>query len=516
MANAALFATTPGPLLPRQDVRNHAGGTAYALPAKAALAQLAATGCLRQTYYASAQAQLAEVLTWLSQIEPRFIAQVALHCRESAAMKDMPALLLAWLAQVDGRLGEQVFERVVDNGRMLRNFVQILRSGVVGRKSLGSRPKRWVQRWLERASTTQLLQAAVGQQPALADVVKMVHPRAVDAGRNALYAWLIGRPYDVAALPQEVREFEDWKAGRSADLPRVPWQLLTALPLDTAAWTALAARFSWQTLRMNLNTLLRHGVLEDRAVVQAVAARLSDRRAIRNARAQPYQLLNAWSNADVRMPHLIVQALEDAMEIAIDNVPQLPGQTVVLVDVSGSMQSPLTGVQRGATSKLRCIDVAALLGAALNRRNADCVVLPFAEVPKPIRLNARDSVTTQAERLVALGGGGTAIGAAMAWINAQGLKPQTVIVVSDNESWADTRNGASRTLREFAQIQRRQPTARLVCLDLQPYATTQAPDSPAVLNVGGFSDAAFGVIAQFAHVDGDARHWVEMIEAIEV
>lgn len=516
MANTALFASTRGALLPQQDVRNHAGGTAYALSPKAALAQLAATGCLRGTYYASAERQLDEVVGWLSRVEPRFIAQVALHCRETAGMKDMPALLLAWLAQADGALGAQVFERVVDNGRMLRNFVQILRSGVVGRKSLGSRPKRWVQQWLHKASVTQLLQAAVGQQPSLADVVKLVHPQATDAARNALYAWLIGRPYDVAAVPQEVREFEDFKAGRSTDLPRVPWQMLTALPLDTAAWTALAARFNWQTLRMNLNTLLRHGVFENRAVVQDVAARLSDRRAIRKARAQPYQLLNAWRNVDVRMPRLIVRALEDAMEIAIDNVPQLPGLTVVCVDVSGSMQSPLTGHQQGATSTLRCIDVAALFGAAMHRRNEDCVVLPFAEGPKPIRLNPRDSVSTQAEQLVALGGGGTAIGAALAWINQQGLKPQTVIVVSDNESWADARNGASRTLREFAQIQRRQPTARLVCLDLQPYATTQAPDSPAVLNVGGFSDAVFGVIAQFAHVAGDARHWVEMIEAIEV
>jgi 60 kDa SS-A/Ro ribonucleoprotein len=29
---------------------------------------------------------------------------------------------------------------VIDNGRMLRNFVQIMRSGAVGRTSLGTRP----------------------------------------------------------------------------------------------------------------------------------------------------------------------------------------------------------------------------------------------------------------------------------------------------------------------------------------------------------------------------------------
>ena len=66
---------------------------------------------------------------------------------------------------------------MIDSGKMLRNFVQILRSGAVGRKSsLGTRPKKLVQRWLLEATEKQLLNAAVGNAPSLADVVKMVHP----------------------------------------------------------------------------------------------------------------------------------------------------------------------------------------------------------------------------------------------------------------------------------------------------------------------------------------------------
>ena len=74
-----------------------------------------------------------------------------------------------------------MFGRVVDNGKMLRNFVQIVRSGATGRKSLGSRPKKLVQHWLLSASEAQLLQAAVGNSPSLADVVKMVHPKPAEA-----------------------------------------------------------------------------------------------------------------------------------------------------------------------------------------------------------------------------------------------------------------------------------------------------------------------------------------------
>ena len=43
----------------------------------------------------------------------------------------------------------------------------------------------------------------------------------------------------------------------------------------------------------------------------------------------------------------------------------------------------------------------------------------------------------------------------------------------------------------------RNPKARLVCIDLQPYSTTQAPERDDILNVGGFSDAVFNVVSSF-------------------
>ena len=67
-------------------------------------------------------------------------------------MKDTPALLCAVLSQRGPGLLAEVFDRVIDDGRMLRNFVQIMRSGTVGRKSLGTLPKRLVQAWFDRSS----------------------------------------------------------------------------------------------------------------------------------------------------------------------------------------------------------------------------------------------------------------------------------------------------------------------------------------------------------------------------
>ena len=219
MANRTLFNSRPQALT---DTVNQAGGAAYALPPKAALAQLATTGCLNQVYYASAQTQLNEVLELCFKVEPAFVAQTAIYAREQGGMKDMPALLTAWLASFGTEYFEQTFKRVIDNGRMLRNFVQIMRSGAVARQSLGTRPKRLVRQWLQRASDARLIGGMVGQQPSLADVIKMVHPKAADERRSALYGYLIGREVDAELLPQAIVDLQRLRAAATPIQRRQP------------------------------------------------------------------------------------------------------------------------------------------------------------------------------------------------------------------------------------------------------------------------------------------------------
>jgi 60 kDa SS-A/Ro ribonucleoprotein len=81
MANKNLFRSIAGKLVPKATSVNEAGGKAYALTPKQALAQFASTGCLSQTFYASAEDQLAKVLALCEGVEPAFIAQTALWAR---------------------------------------------------------------------------------------------------------------------------------------------------------------------------------------------------------------------------------------------------------------------------------------------------------------------------------------------------------------------------------------------------------------------------------------------------
>ncbi|WP_137157686.1 RNA-binding protein [Rhizobium sp. FKL33] len=514
MANKAIFKSYLGKLLPGMDARNHEGAAAYALSAREALAQYAVTGTFNNTFYADGADQLDAVRKLALEVEPEFLAKLAIHAAEKGQMKDMPVTLLAILSGLESDAFARAFPRVVKSGKMLRGFVQVMRSGAAGRKSLGTRPKKMVQAWLERASTEQILRAMVGNDPSLADVIKMVHPKPASEERRALYAWAIGRPYDHAALPDLVKALEAFRRDQTNPIPDAPFQLLTSLSLTREHWVEIARKGGWQMIRQNLNTFARNGVFEVDGVAEDIAGRLSDPAEVRRAKVFPYQLMVAWKMVDPTVPAVVRDALQDAMQTAIANVPAVAGDVVLCPDVSGSMSSPVTGFRKGATSSVRCIDVAGLMTAAFLERNPKARVLPFENHVVKVDLNRRDSVMTNADKLAAIGGGGTNCAAPLKKLADERAKVNLVVFISDNQSWLDARpqGQASAMMTEWARIKRRNPAAKLVCLDIQPYGTSQAPTSADVLNVGGFSDAVFDAIAAFASGSSGPALWVKTIE----
>lgn len=514
MANTTLFQSIKNRFT-KTDTYNEAGGIAYTLTPKQQLAQLTATGCLNNTYYADAQSQLDQVLKLAESLDAEFIAKTAVYARQKGFMKDMPALLLAVLAQKDVNMLARVFDQVVDNGKMLRNFAQIIRSGAVGRKSFGNRPKKLMQTWLLTATEKQLLNAAIGNSPSLADVVKMVHPKPREAWRAAWFAWLIGKPYDREALPPITRAFEDYKQSREGELPNVPFQMLTALDLNSGDWAEIARNGSWQQVRQNLNTFLRHEVFAKSKNIKMVAEKLRDETAIARAHVLPYQLLTAYQATSNQMPSEIREALQDAMETAVQNVPAIQGKVVVCPDVSGSMHSPVTGHRGSVSTKTRCIDIAALVSAAMLRTNPQARVIPFEQITVNVKLNPRDSIMTNAEKLANVGGGGTACSAPLAMLNREKADVDLVVIVSDNESWADDSQqwgGKTSLMKEWDILKKRCPEAKLVCLDIQPYTKAQARNRHDILNIGGFSDQVFSLIGSFAERGMGTDFWVEEIE----
>ena len=132
--------------------------------------------------------------------------------------------------------------------------------------------------------------------------------------------------------------------------------------------------------------------------------------------------------------------------------------------------------------------MAALFAAAILRKNPDSVVVPFDTRAYDVRIDPSDSILSLSERLAKYGGGGTDCSIPLRAANTKFSKRQFAgcVLVSDNESWVGTGR----------------------------YGSTQAPERDDILNIGGFSDAVFHVVASY--LSDDAARFVTEVESIEL
>lgn len=531
-------------LFNNQHTTNHAGGKAYQLSPKQALAQLVCTGTLHRTFYANAEEQLSKLIDLAKQMDNEFLAKLALYAKHNALMKDTPILLLAILCiKTNGQpFAKLIFKDIIHDGKSLRNFVQVMRSGVIGRKSLGSFTKKLVNDWLIGASDKAFINTNIGNKPTLKDVIRLSHPKPVDNRTQALICWALDKEYNKAHLPELAKTLIDFQKDNTKPLPNLPIQWLMSLDLTCEHWVQIAKNSSWQTMRQNLNTFARHGVFQTDGMAELIAQKLADGTTIKNSKIFPYQLYATWSALDDNVPDIVKNALKIAMNHALANVPVLQGNIAIAVDVSGSMISPVTGYRRGATTQIRCVDVASLFAAAMKVANPTAIIMPFdTDLRHVPSLNDRRSTQTGsliertkaifskpsdkpnldvfnlAKELARLGGGGTNTALPLAKLNRQNSKIDVMIYFSDNESWADEQhNKGTQMMKEWQILKQRCPNAKLICVDVQPYTTSQAKNHDDVLNVGGFSDNVFSVIELFCLQNNDKDFWIQKIEQIQL
>lgn len=501
---------------------NESGGAAYSMSDQESLAQLIVTGTLNDTFYTSSDTQLDSIKEYAAGCSNEFLAKAAVYARLNGKMKDTPVLLLAILANRSdrGNLLSKSFDKVINDTKSLRNFAQVIRSGVTGRKSFGTEAKRLMQRWLSSKTADQLFLGSIGNTPSLADVVKMVHPKPGNEDKNAFYAWLLGKEYKVENLSPKLAHFESFKKNPVGEVPQVDFRMLSSLTLTDTQWKNVALNASWNTLRMNLNNFAKHNVFDTKSVVEKLCEKLSNKENVKRSNVFPYQLLTTFQNIDSEVPNAIRLALQHAMEYAVNNVPDYGTDPIILVDTSGSMQSPVTGNRGSVTTKTTCVDVAALIGVSILRANPNGVLIPFDTKPHNHDINPLDSIMTNSTKLAKYGGGGTNISVGIALANQRELKSNLIVIVSDNESWVGTGrtlygNSETATMTQWIIFKKRNPQAKLVCINLQPYATTQASGSKDILNLGGFSDETFSVISRFLESSGK-ENFVSVIEAVEL
>jgi len=538
MPNPRLFSNARD----RADTKNDAGGLAYSLPAKAALAQFACTGTFNGTFYTSEEKLLKDFVELAKDVDDEYLAKLAVYAREYAKMKDMSAALLVVLSTRDNELTHRIFDRVVDNGRMLRTTFQFVRSGQFGRRGLSSSLQRAFRRWLNNRDIPKLLNDSTGNNPTMRDVLRMVRPRPENLSREALFAYLVKKELEpdspvALAVPEDLRLLKEFRKAESQaeqieilERLHLRWELLADSIIGPDVWAKVGLKMGAHALLANLNTLDRHGafkVVTDGST--GIVAQFADRiRGTPKAGIFPYRYFAAYKyGVDAPLP--IQTALLDATKLAFDNVPKLPGPVVIAIDVSASMRSSITGRQAGGrrSSQIECLDVAALFGAAVAHRNPESVILPFCDHIHRIIYGHDGGVMSLARSLAHLRGFATACDVPIRTAKEIGEQKSqdfcAIVLVSDHESWlGHGRFGESATYEAFKRFKASQkamfPGARpkLICIDLTPGRTALTPKQPDILNVGGFSDAVFETIKKFLDSDGDPDSFVKTIEEVSI
>lgn len=508
MANKNIFKTQTN-VKDADTLTTEGIGLAYALDPREALSQLVLTGTFNNNFYAPGEDQFKQVLELCEKVDLEFIAKLAIYARTRSYMKDTPALLAAFLASKDVNVLKPIFSQVINDPKMLRNFMQIIRSGVAGRKSFGTAVKKLINNYLTGLTDEQLFRANIGNDPSLNDIIRMTHPKAATPARNALYAYIIGKEYNGEHLLPLAAQFEAFKKDNTLDMPNVPFQMLTALDLTEEQWKKIAVRATWNQCRQSLNMFGRHNVFSSKEVENVIVKLLQDPDAIRHSKTFPYQLFTAYSNLAENVPQSIKIALQKAAEIAVENVPTFEGEMEICLDVSGSMSDPITGTRvnqktgkpESFTTKTKCIDVASLFASCFLRKNNLARITAFDTTIKKVEINPLDTIFTNSQKLAASGAnGGTDCGCALAHLNENSSRAKVVIFVSDNQSnsQSGTTYGKETSMaREWQKYSKRVPGSRLICIDIAPYANVQTTPSNNTLHIGGFSDAVFDVVSSF-------------------
>jgi 60 kDa SS-A/Ro ribonucleoprotein len=205
--------------------------------------------------------------------------------------------------------------------------------------------------------------------------------------------------------------------------------------------------------------------------VTKLTALLSSPEAIRKGKIMPYQIdlahevtVSEFSDSNARA---IAQALLKGYEAAVPNLSEmLPGKTLVMVDFSGSMGTPMTdGARSGKRYTSRCMDKAALIAATIAKAtNGD--IIRFGSSAEYVKWNANSDVFSIASAMKR-DMGGTNLSAAWAVAQVSGRQYDRVFILSDNEC------NRGNSYKAYETYTKACGSPYVYSVDLAAYGTTQ-------------------------------------------
>lgn len=282
-----------------------------------------------------------------------------------------------------------------------------------------------------------------------ADVIQLTHPSANSTKQNALFKYALDRRYnnadivpDVLTMIQNRGSIMNFRVELRHELlvrnsgndllknAGMTWEALAGWlqgPMDSVAWEAVIPSMGYMALLRNLRNFQEAGISS--SAMRGVLAKLADSEQVAKSKQFPFRFLAAYQANKGNLQ--ISAALESALQASLVNVPSLKGNSLILVDRSGSMFQTAGGVQG-----LDRADTAAIFGTALamQAEKADLVQYGSAwygqdSPSKVVSFRKGDSILPMLNKFESLGGTDTT-GAIQRNLTA---KHDRVILITDEQ-----------------------------------------------------------------------------------
>lgn len=329
---------------PSNTLRTHEGAPASLISAEQQLRR-SVCSCLlwEDEFYEDGTSVARRIADLVAQCTTKVVADLAVDARSNFNLRHVPLLLLAALA-APGRGGTRLIGDAIADAIQrpdeLSEFVAVYAKvwGVAPsavKKRLSAQAKKGLARAFAKFDRYQLAKyfSRSGEKDAVVrgrDVMFMVHPKPADDAQAALWRRVARKEPIVAGGA------DTWEVALSAGADK----------RETFERLLREEKLGYLALLRNLRNMREAGVDED-LVNAAIIARRGARRVL------PFRYVAA-----VRACPTYAYALGQALAASLAEVPPLPGRTVVLADVSGSMDGRLSG-----RSELDRMDAAATLAA---------------------------------------------------------------------------------------------------------------------------------------------------------
>lgn len=485
-----------------QYTRNEAGGSAIQKEPKLELVSLVVTSFVQDQFYRTSADQLNRLAELVTECGPEFSAKAALYARKKFHMRSITHALAAMIApNASGKpWARRFFKNVVERPD---DVTEILAFWFANRKRADGKPlgtrlteamKHGLGAALASFDAYQLAKYKMqGKNVTLVDAVRLLHPKPNETNAEAFAALVKG----------ELAATQTWEAKLSA-AGQIDGDAEDKAEAKAQAWGDLltANKLGYFALLRNLRNISQQAP----DALPLALKQLVDPKRVLNSKVLPFRFATAMDTVG-SLGSKVATAINDAAEIALQNVPRIEGRTLIAVDHSGSM---------GDGSARTPLQTAALFGAvlALTAEDADVLVFETSKKMVPVVKGTplvvmRDTIAKSSH------GGGTDFSLVFNGSKAY----DNIVILSDMQPWVSNamhswyRSGSADSVRQNLYAYRKRTGAKpnVFSFDLAGHSTTQFMPQDNVYHLAGFSEQVFEVMKKLAE---DRNAMINEVEAI--